>query len=149
MGFLLDAREEWRDKDKKPVTQPNIPLEKLFAGANTGGTSSDDVNGGAGAVELFDRVNGTKSLTMLVVAQYATLFFPKGRQIDFLFIGIKDRGNNKMVATASCKDLRVAKLEPFTVMETVAGKKVAQQTRFNCVTLDFHDNDEGFTATRT
>ncbi len=133
-SFRLEARAEWRS-DGKAGSQANIPLDAVSSGSGPKGFSSDEAKSTADMIRLFDMADGAQALTVTLKWPYAHKFFPTDRSIDFLSIGVHESQSDKIVVTASGKDLRVAHSSPG---ENGAGK----------VVLDLHGSSDGITATK-
>ena len=130
--YRFDARVNWRTKGQLEG-QENIPLGAIVAGDSTAGFGSETAKNLGQLLQLFQMANGAKAITVFVNHVYAYRFFPQGRSIDFIGIGMYEAA--RLVATADCKDLIVSKSLPGAPFQTV--------------TLDFHDNDLGFNAQPT
>lgn len=131
--YRLDARAEWRNGGKDVQKQENIPLLEAVTGAGGTGTSSESATRLEDVKAVFDRASGAGAITFVLVWPYAHKFFPNGRGLDLLSIGVYDK-SGRMVGTATGKDLKVIRLAP----EGNKGKAV----------IDLHDSD-GFSFARS
>ncbi len=110
-SFRLEARAEWRANGNQG-SQSNIPLDAVVTGATANGFSSNDAKTPGEMIRLFDMADGAAALTVLLKAPYAHMYFPTNRALDFISIGVHDARTDKIVVTATGKDIKVLHSAP-------------------------------------
>ena len=130
--FRIDAEVRWSKGDQKG-TQGNIPIESFVPGDGSMKVGSQQAKTVGELLSLFEMANGARQLTISVREGYANLYIRPSWTIEQITLGMWDV--TRMVAQARCNDPKV----PMAVVRN--GIKV--------MTLDFHDNDDGFLASRT
>ena len=128
--FRIDARADWR-ADGKPASR-NTLITAINPGTATSAWESEKVKSVDQLKALFKSANKKNKITFLVNSVYASLIFPKGRDISFLSVEVKEWNAQKATLTPTCKDLKV-----------VSNMASTDETKQNIVTLqmkgDFTD----------
>ena len=102
--FRISARVQ-RQQSKDPDFAPIVSIN---AGDSTVDWQSEKVLSVDQLKALFKAAGDKKKITFLMHPVYALKVFPKGRNIDFLSLEIKENSsNNNTILVPSCKDLKV------------------------------------------
>lgn len=133
-NFRLEVRANWRSNGKSDTLE-GVPLVAVMSGATAKGYSSNEAQTIADIIRLFDMADGAQALFVVLKWFYAHKMFPTDRSLDFFSIGVHDMKTDKMVVTATGKDLKVAHSAPG---ENGDGN----------VVLDLHSSQDGISATK-
>jgi len=147
--FNLRARVEYREK-KKPMTA-NALLVGVIAGDSMTGRGSESAKEVVQLFDVFTEANKLKKLTTFVKTLESGKLFRHGNEIDFLSIGIEGVVAHTLVATATCHDLVVARVLPYTTPKSGSpGGSVPKEVdgTYSVVTLDLSDSGKGFETAR-
>ncbi len=107
----IEARAEWRDQSKKPVSK-NTLISAVTPGDSTTEWQSEKVRAVTDLKKLIETANAKKKITFLMEPHYSFMIFPKGRDIDFLSIEFREWDAKSANLTSTCKDLTVIKNMP-------------------------------------
>jgi hypothetical protein len=110
--FRISVRANWRDQSRKQASGAS-PISAVNPGDSANGWQSEKVMSVDQLKKLLETdANKAKKVTFLMELHYATMLFPKGRDVDFLSLEFKDWGTGNVILTETCKDLTVSKNMP-------------------------------------
>lgn len=147
--FNLRARVEMRVL-KKPTTS-NALLVGVIAGDSLNGKGSESAKEVVQLFDVFKEANKSGKITTFVKTQESGKLFKQGNAIDFLSIGIEGAVAMKLVATATCHDLKVIRSIAFAAPKgQSAGSSVPKEvdSTYSVVTLGYDPKSDGFVTQR-
>jgi hypothetical protein len=130
--FRIDAEVRWR-KDSESGTQGNIPIEGFVPGDGSGKVRSEQAKTIGDLLTLSEMANGARMLTISLKAAHASLYLKPQWSIESVSLGICNAA--RLVVRARCSSpTRGNDKSPNGSPRT---------------TLSFHDNPNGFVASKT
>ena len=110
--FRISVSAKWRDQNKKPFDNNSL-ISAVNPGDSASGWQSEKVLSVDQLKKLLEvDANKAKKVTFLMELHFATMLFPKGRDIDYLSLEFKDWQSSNVILTENCKDLTVIKSMP-------------------------------------
>ncbi|HZF34907.1 MAG TPA: hypothetical protein VE914_13995 [Candidatus Angelobacter sp.] len=110
--FRISVSAKWRDQYKKPASGNSL-ISAVNPGDSASGWQSEKVLSVDQLKKLFEvDANKAKKVTFLMELHYATMLFPKGRDIDYVSLEFKDWQSGNVIVVENCKDLTVIKNMP-------------------------------------